>query len=106
MDSETEQKQVQVVNSPPTLPQPVYPNPPHLNWPTSKPGPEATQPPPGQRPMLGRTDQMVEMGYNQETGTPSTESPKRSLPDASQGPTSFDQQETAQQAMEKHKKKK
>ena len=46
---------------------------PHPTWPTSKPGPQATQPPPGQKPMPGRTDQVVEVGYNQETGTPSTD---------------------------------
>ncbi|HLQ31043.1 MAG TPA: hypothetical protein VK140_17540, partial [Ktedonobacteraceae bacterium] len=66
----------------------------------------ATQPPPGQRPMPGRTDQVVEVGYNQETGTPITDSPLRSMPDASlKGQTGFDQQETAQEAMKKRKKK-
>src|SRR6266702_2654255 len=79
---------------------------PHFNWPTSKPGPHATQPPPGQKPMPGRTEQVVEIGYNQETGVPGNDSPLRSLPDASlTGPTSFDQQETAQRAMQKRKKK-
>ena len=65
---------------------------PHFHWPTSKPGPRATSPPPGQIPMPKRTDQMVEIGYNQETGTPSTLDPLRSLPDATiHGPTGFDQ---------------
>ncbi|MDQ6661314.1 MAG: hypothetical protein M3Z24_10155 [Chloroflexota bacterium] len=81
-----------------------YANPPHIPWPTSKPGPLATQPPPGERPMPGRTEQMVEIGYNQETGTPSTDSPLRTLPDASQGPAGFDQP-TAQQAMKRRKRK-
>jgi hypothetical protein len=64
---------------------------PKFSWPTSKPGPETTQPPPGEKPMPGRTEQNVELGYNQETGTPSTESPLRSLPDAAtHGSTSFD----------------
>jgi len=39
-------------------------------WPTSKPGPERTEPPPGQRPVPGRTDQMVEISYDQERGVP------------------------------------
>ena len=51
--------------------QPRYPA-----WPTSKPGPMAMPPPPGQRPVNAqRSDQMTEVGYNQETGVPSTESP-------------------------------
>jgi len=65
---------------------------PHFSWPTSKPGPQATMPPPGQIPMPKRTDQVVEIGYNQETGTPSTLDPLRSLPDATiHGTTGFDQ---------------
>jgi len=43
---------------------------PHYPWPTSKPGPFAVPPPPGQIPMPTRTDQMVEIEYNQETGEP------------------------------------
>src|SRR5438105_14465646 len=79
---------------------------PHFNWPTSKPGPHATQPPPGQKPMPGRTEQVVEIGYNQETGEPGDSSPLRSMPDASlAGKTSFDQQETAPRFMKKRKKK-
>ncbi len=95
---EQEKEQVQTLQVTGSLP--------HFNWPTSKPGPRATQPPPGQRPMPGRTDQVVEVGYNQETGTPITDSPLRSMPDASlKGQTGFDQQETAQEAMKKRKKK-
>jgi hypothetical protein len=45
---------------------------PHYPWPTSKPGPYAVPPPPGQIPMPTRTDQMVEIEYNQETGEPAT----------------------------------
>ena len=42
--------------------QPRYPN-----WPTSKPGFLAKQPPPGQRPInLLRREQMVDFGYNEE----------------------------------------
>ena len=73
--------------------------PPLPNWPTSIPGPEVSELPPGQRRMPTRTDQVVEVGYDQETGTPATLSPERSMPDQSQkGRTSFDQLETAQEA--------
>ena len=78
---------------------------PHFNWPTSKPGPWTTLPPPGQKPLPGRTEQVVEIGYNQETGTPGIEHPLRTMPDASlKGKTAFDQQETAPTRLEKHKK--
>ena len=88
-----------------SLPEPIYPKAPQFAWPTSKRGPLATPPPPGQRPMPGRTDQVVEVGYNQETGTPSTEHPLRSLPDANQtGLTSFDQPVITQQTLKKRKK--
>jgi hypothetical protein len=41
------------------------------SWPTSKPGPEITFPPAGQKPHPMRTDQMVyEYGYDQEQGKP------------------------------------
>jgi hypothetical protein len=46
--------------------------PPHYPWPTSEPGPFIKAPPPGQIPVPTRTDQMVEIGYNQETGEPAT----------------------------------
>ncbi|HZU67831.1 MAG TPA: hypothetical protein VFA09_11195 [Ktedonobacteraceae bacterium] len=46
--------------------------PPPYSWPTSQPGPFVTPPPPGQRPMPTRTEQMVEIAYNQETGEPVT----------------------------------
>lgn len=58
--------------------QPRYPN-----WPTSKPGPLATQPLPGQRPINAiRSEQVAEIGYNQVTGEPSSEATERSMPDA------------------------
>jgi hypothetical protein len=56
--------------------------------------------------MPGRTDQVEEIGYNQETGTPSTENPLGSIPDESlKGRTAFEQQETAQEALKKRKRK-
>ena len=72
--------------------QPRYPA-----WPTSKPGPLATQPPPGQRPINAwRREQVAEIGYNQIIGEPETQHPLRSMPDPSfKGQTSFDQLETA-----------
>jgi hypothetical protein len=51
---------------------PGIPIPPLPKWPTSIPGPLITEPPPGQRRMPTRTDQVVELEYNQETGTPTT----------------------------------
>lgn len=81
--------------------------PPLPKWPTSLPGPQATEPPPGQRPMPTRTDQVVEIAYDQETGTPATLSPERSLPDQSQKDrTSFDQLQTAQEAQKQQEGRK
>jgi hypothetical protein len=45
-------------------------------WPTSKPGPQITLPPAGQKPHPMRTDQMVyEENYDQEHGWPSVSHP-------------------------------
>jgi hypothetical protein len=81
---------------------PHYPN-----WPTSKPGPHSTPPPPGTRSMNAmRSEQVKELGYNQETGEPGVQSPLRSMPDASmEGRTSFDQLETAQESLKKRKER-
>src|SRR5258708_36899968 len=79
----------------------------HFPWPPSKPGPYATPPPPGDRPMPGRTDQMVEIAYNQETGVPDTDDPRKWFPDeAREGASGFDQLETAQEVTRKRKKRK
>ncbi|MGI9057140.1 MAG: hypothetical protein ACR2H5_01005 [Ktedonobacteraceae bacterium] len=104
MNQDKEQQQLQVQDK---AQQQLQTSPiPHFTWPTSKAGPHATQPPPGQKPMPSRTEQVVEIGYNQETGTPSTDSPARSMPDASlKEKTAFDQQETAQEALKKRKKR-
>ncbi len=81
---------------------PQYPN-----WPTSKPGPRSTPPAPGTRSINAiRSEQFKEVGYNQETGEPGTQSPLRSMPDASmEGLTSFDQLETAQESLKKRKER-
>lgn len=42
--------------------------PPLPHWPTSKPGPLVTEPPPGTRRMHLRTEQVVEINYDQELG--------------------------------------
>ncbi len=45
---------------------PQYPN-----WPTSKPGPWSTPPPPGTKPInLLRSEQVVMIGYDQEMDNP------------------------------------
>jgi len=44
--------------------------PPLPPWPTSKPGPMVTELPPGQNRMPLRTDQVVEIDYDQEHGVP------------------------------------
>ena len=76
-------------------------------WPTSKPGPRSTPPPPGMRSINAvRSEQVKELGYNQETGEPGTQSPLRSMPDASMvGHTGFDQLETAQESLKKRKER-
>lgn len=48
----------------------IYPR-----WPTSTPGPGTTLPPPGQKPLSTRTDQMVYTCYDQERGTPCVRPP-------------------------------
>ena len=81
---------------------------PHFpEWPTSKRGPMTTPNPPGTRPINAmRSEQVAEVGYNQETGEPSTQSPLRSLPDETlTGHTSFDQPETAQEVLRKRKER-
>ncbi len=80
---------------------PIFPQ-----WPRSKPGPQATPPPPGMRPINGlRPEQVVEVGYNQVTGEPSTQDPVRYFPDESKGSTSTDEQVTAQDVMRRGKER-
>ncbi|HZU65747.1 MAG TPA: hypothetical protein VFA09_00590 [Ktedonobacteraceae bacterium] len=67
MEQETQQELEQVEKKA----KPGFPIPPLPEWPTSKPGPFVTEPPPGQRRMPTRTEQVVEIEYNQETGNPS-----------------------------------
>ncbi|TMC15239.1 MAG: hypothetical protein E6J34_22600 [Chloroflexi bacterium] len=44
-------------------------------WPTSKPGPQATSPLPGQHPHPLRTDQILYECYDQERGRPCVSPP-------------------------------
>src|SRR5713226_1109907 len=55
-----------------TTPWPRITHPPfaYPAWPTSKPGPQATSPLPGQHPHPRRADQMVYECYDQELGMP------------------------------------
>ena len=42
------------------------------HWPTSKRGPMVTEPPPGQKRVHLRKEQVVEIDYDQELGVPAT----------------------------------
>jgi hypothetical protein len=44
--------------------------PPLPPWPTSKRGPMVTEPPPGQKRVPLRTEQVIEIDYDQERGVP------------------------------------
>jgi hypothetical protein len=74
-------------------------------WPTSKPGPQSTPPPPGMKPISAiRREQVAEMNYNQETGEPADQNPLRANPDETlTGPTGFDQPLTGQEMLRKRK---
>jgi len=90
-----------IVNPPRSVQDAAEPR--YLTWPTSVPGPRSTPPPPGMRPINAvRPEQVVEVGYNQTTGEPSTTDPLRVLPDASQGSTSLDQP-SAQDVLKRRK---
>ena len=71
LEKEQQEKAIQPISKIPPLPP----------WPTSKPGPEATPPSPGERPMPTRTDQMVEVAYDMETGISSSRAPTYATPD-------------------------
>jgi hypothetical protein len=45
-----------------------YKLPPLPHWPTSKPGPMVTEPPSGTKRVPHRTEQVVEIDYDQERG--------------------------------------
>ncbi len=79
--------------------------PPHFAWPSSKPGPEITPPPPGVKPSPTRKEQMVEVGYNQETGNPATNDPRKWYADETKvGTPGFDELRTAQEVERERKK--
>ena len=63
MDQEKQASQSETAQQKPKMP----PLPP---WPTSIRGPMVTEPPPGQKLVPLRTDQVVEIDYDQELGVP------------------------------------
>jgi hypothetical protein len=65
MDQENESTQLETTTQNPKLP-------PLPHWPTSRPGPMVTEPPPGQRRVHLRTEQVLEIDYDQELGLPAT----------------------------------
>lgn len=58
---QTQQQQIERLDKQPAIP----PLPP---WPTSAPGPKVTEPPVGQKRLNMRTEQVVELQYDQEQG--------------------------------------
>ena len=63
MDQDNEALQVETTRQKSNIP--------HLPpWPTSKGGPMVTEPPSGQKLVPLRTDQVVEIDYDQERGVP------------------------------------
>jgi hypothetical protein len=68
--AQTQNQQVERTDKQTTIP----PLPP---WPTSKPGPKITEPPPGQRRMLWRTEQVVEVDYDEERGKSTVRGPEQ-----------------------------
>ena len=57
----TQQQSVERADQQPAIP-------PLPAWPTSQPGPKVTQPPAGQRRMHVRTEQVIELNYDDEQG--------------------------------------
>ncbi|GCE48231.1 hypothetical protein EI42_06144 [Thermosporothrix hazakensis] len=76
-------------------------------WPTSRPGPTKTPPPPGMKPVNAiRREQVTEVGYNQVTGTPSVESAERPVADeAKVGSVSPDLEKNSPYVHKKPKKR-
>ena len=97
LEEEQQTKAVQPISNIPPLPV----------WPTSKPGPEATPVPAGGKPVRTRTDQMVEVAYNMETGVSTVRATGESTPDnnlpAAELPKAPDEKS---RTAEKHKKAK
>jgi hypothetical protein len=78
MDQAREESQLETTQSKAVTRTRIPPLPP---WPTSKPGPMVTEPPPGQRRVPLRTDQVVEIDYDQERGMPIVPVPERLMPE-------------------------
>ena len=65
MEQENEATQLETTTQKSTIP-------PLPHWPTSKPGPMVTEPPSGTTRVPHRTEQVVEIDYDQELGVPAT----------------------------------
>lgn len=65
MEQENESTQLETITQ-------KYKLPPLPHWPTSRPGPLVTEPPPGTKRVPLRTEQVVELDYDQERGVPVT----------------------------------
>jgi hypothetical protein len=63
MEQEIETTQQEIIQQKSTIP-------PLPHWPTSKPGPMVTDPPPGTIRVPLRTEQVIETNYDQELGMP------------------------------------
>ncbi len=71
MQQENESAQLETTAQKPITQKDTIPPLPH--WPTSKPGPKVTEPPPGTKRVHLRKEQVVEIDYDQERGVPATE---------------------------------
>ncbi len=70
MQQESEATQLETTAQKPITQQTTIPPLPH--WPTSRPGPMVTEPPPGTKRVHLRKEQVVEIDYDQERGVPAT----------------------------------
>ncbi len=68
MQQENEPAQLETTSQIPINQKTAIPPLPH--WPTSKPGPMVTEPPPGTKRVHLRKEQVVEIDYDQERGVP------------------------------------
>src|SRR5204862_8298329 len=101
MDEYTEFRQMEATKQMQQVRKP-FANPPHFPWPTSKPGPMVTPPPPGTKPMPLRTEQVAEIGYDQARGGTSTyDQGSWDAEETKVGATSVEQLRDAEQATRK-----
>ncbi len=70
MQQENEPAQLETTSQKPITQKTTIP--PLPRWPTSRPGPMVTEPPPGTKSVHLRKEQVVEIDYDQERGVPAT----------------------------------